>query len=459
MIQQDRILHLNRRSAAPGDFVLYWMQASQRARYNHALEYAIRRANDLHLPIVVAFCLIDDYPEANMRHFAFMLEGLQSTLRELRDRNIETVVKRGSPLLQIPEMAARAALVVTDRGYLRHQKLWRAQVAERLNCPLIQVETDAIVPVESASRKAEYSAATLRPKIGQVLLRYLVPLEAIDAVAPRISLDEGTVDLTSVAGTMHVDTGVPPVTGMSGGASEAENLLTSFLETKLPLYDQDRNNPAVVRSSRLSPYIHFGQISPLYIGLRTHEREGPGVESFLEELIIRRELSLNYVHYHKQYDSLSPLPAWARATLNDHAGDKRPYLYDLDSLERGETHDAYWNAAQLEMVRTGTMHNYMRMYWGKKLIEWSTSAEEAFKTAVYLNNRWELDGRDPNSYSGIAWCFGMHDRAWSERPIFGKVRYMNARGLERKFDMKAYLTRINAEGVAHHATPADLPTS
>lgn len=447
MIQQDRIVSLNHRNTTRGAFVLYWMQASQRAVYNHALEFAIRRANDLSLPLIVLFCLMNDYPEANVRHYTFMLEGLRETAAALRHRRIEFLIRMGSPVLQVPLIAGRAALVVTDRGYLRHQKMWRAQVAERLECPLIQVETDAIVPVQSASPKAEYTAATLRPKIGRLLLRYLVPLEHRATAAGPLSLDEDSIslnDLGSVIGSMNLDRSVPPVPGLRGGATQAERSLETFIDQKLHLYQELRSDPGFACSSGLSPYLHFGQISPLQIALQARERGGPGTEVFLDELIIRRELSLNYVHYHEQYDSLSPLPPWAKATLNAHVMDARLYTYDLASLERGETHDPYWNAAQLEMVRTGTMHNYMRMYWGKKLIEWSESPEHAFTHAIHLNNRWQMDGRDPNSYAGVAWCFGMHDRAWSERPIFGKVRYMNARGLERKFDMNAYLSRIGA---------------
>ncbi len=447
MIQQDRVVSLNYRTTTRGEFVLYWMQSSQRAECNHALEFAVRRANDSSLPVIVLFCLTEDYPEANIRHYTFMLEGLSETVAALRARRIESIIRMGSPVLQVLLIASRAALVVTDRGYLRHQRVWRAQVAERLECPLVQVETDAIVPVESASPKAEYTAATLRPKIGRLLLRYLVPLEQGEAVAAPLVLDEDSVsvnDLGSVSGSMNLDRSVPPVPGLRGGATQAERLLKTFVDQKLHLYQELRSDPGFPCSSGLSPYLHFGQISPLQIALQSRERGGPGTEVFLDELIIRRELSLNYVHYHEQYDSLTPLPPWAKATLHAHAMDARPYIYDLSSLERGETHDPYWNAAQHEMVRTGTMHNYMRMYWGKKLIEWSASTEQAFTRAIHLNNRWQMDGRDPNSYAGVAWCFGMHDRAWPERPIFGKVRYMNARGLERKFDMNAYLTRTGA---------------
>jgi deoxyribodipyrimidine photo-lyase len=202
----------------------------------------------------------------------------------------------------------------------------------------------------------------------------------------------------------------------------------------------------VERGSGLSPYLHFGQIGPLEVALTV--REAPGIpekakEAFLEEMIVRRELSANFVFYNPRYDTYEgALPAWSRATLEKHRHDPRPYLYGLQELENAATHDLYWNAAQEEMVKTGRMHNYMRMYWGKKIIEWSASPEEAWDTALYLNNRYELDGRDPNAFAGIAWCFGKHDRPWAEHPVFGQVRFMNQKGLDRKFRMKAYLSRV-----------------
>jgi deoxyribodipyrimidine photo-lyase len=207
-------------------------------------------------------------------------------------------------------------------------------------------------------------------------------------------------------------------------------------------YGQKGSDPGAHMVSDLSPYIHFGQISPVYIAREVIRCNKAGKDAFLEELIVRRELSINYVYYNDFYAGYEALPAWARETLSAHKGDKRPYLYDLQSLERAETHDPYWNAAQAEMVRRGKMHGYMRMYWGKKILEWSPSPREAFSRALYLNNKYELDGRDPNGFAGVAWCFGKHDRAWPERPVFGKVRYMNAAGLERKFNMAAYVKSI-----------------
>ena len=328
MIHQDRVKVLHTATPARGSFVLYWMQASQRAHYNHALEYAIEQANTLALPVGVLFCLTDDYPDANLRHYSFMLEGLRSTVDTLAARGISTLIVRRSPVLQVPRVARRAALVVTDHGYLRHQIQWRSEMAERLDCPFVRVETDAIVPVDSASPKAEYSAATLRPKLGRILLRYLVPILPVDPVAPPLQFDEASLDpsdMDAILAASSIDTG------------EAEKRLATFLDEKLEDYERLRSNPATQYSSGLSPYLHFGQISPLFVALQVRDHGGHGAEAFLEELIIRRELSINFVHYNARYDSFAALPDWARKTLSEHEADTRPYVYDLEVLERAPT--------------------------------------------------------------------------------------------------------------------------
>jgi deoxyribodipyrimidine photo-lyase len=192
----------------------------------------------------------------------------------------------------------------------------------------------------------------------------------------------------------------------------------------------------------MSPYLHFGQVSPVTLALHAQEQGGSGTPAFLEELIVRRELAVNFVRYNDHYDSFASLPAWAQKTLELHQGDQREYGYSVDELERAATHDPYWNTAQMEMVKTGKMQGYMRMYWGKKILEWSRTPQDAYSVALYLNNKYEIDGRDPNGYAGIAWCFGKHDRPWGERPVFGMVRYMNAPGLTRKFAMDRYLEKV-----------------
>jgi deoxyribodipyrimidine photo-lyase len=302
-----------------------------------------------------------------------------------------------------------------------------------------------IVPVEQASEKENFSAGTFRPRIGRQLGKYLVPLRARRVRLDSLSLELEGLDLSDpdrVVKAMGVDTSVGPVSDYKGGTKEAKRRLGRFIRQGLDDYDVARNDPNRDGVSNLSPYLHFGQISPLYIALKVQAAAGKGKDAFLEELIVRRELSFNFVYYNDRYDSFECLPPWARVTLDYHRKDKREYAYSLEEFETASTHDSYWNAAQQQMVLTGKMHGYMRMYWGKKILEWSRSPEEGFRMALELNNKYELDGRDPNGFAGVAWCFGKHDRAWSERPVFGKVRYMNAAGLRRKFDADAYVAKI-----------------
>jgi len=450
VIQPSRIQPLNRRSVQDGRYVLYWMQASQRVECNHALEYAVGEANGRNLPVVVAFGLTDRFPEANLRHYVFMLEGLEEVREGLQRRGIRFVLQHRSPELAATALAEDAALVVTDRGYLRIQRQWRRHVAANAPCAVVQVESDVVVPAETASPKEEYTAGTLRPKLQRILKGYLIPLHERpvrkDSLALRLDVD-AVKDAAALARTMPIDRSVPPSAAFRGGTSRANALLEDFIAAKLRHYADRRNDPGLDYSSHLSPYLHFGQISPLAVALRVWgEKSAPAAarEAFLEELIVRRELGVNFALYNERYDEYGSLPGWAKKTLADHSKDRRDALYDEGQWERAETHDVYWNAAQREMVLTGKMHNYMRMYWGKKILEWSRTPQEAFRTALRLNNRYELDGRDPNSYAGVAWCFGKHDRAWPERRVFGKIRYMNEAGLRRKFDMPAYLEKVAA---------------
>jgi len=444
MIHKERIKVLNQKRVRRGAYVLYWMQASQRTIYNHALEYALDQANELKKPLVVFFGITDHFPEANERHYAFMLEGLKEVKQDLRKRGIQMVILHQSPELGALKMAKKASLVIVDRGYLRIQRQWRQFVATRLDCPLIQVESEAVVPVEEASSKEEYSAATLRPKVLMKLSRFLIPLEEREPSVSSLSMDFDSFeidDLEKALSKLQIDRSVGRVSSFHGGTKEALNHLEVFIREKLDRYPEMRNDPNQNALSHMSPYLHFGQISPLYIALKVKQTESPAAKAFLEELVVRRELSLNFVFYNDDYDSFKGLPQWAQKTLKDHQRDRRPYLYSMAELEDGKTHDPYWNAAQKEMRTTGKMHGYMRMYWGKKILEWTRKPEEAYRIALYLNNKYELDGRDPNGFAGVAWCFGKHDRPWPERPIFGTVRYMNDRGLKRKFDADEYVRK------------------
>ncbi|UCB44127.1 MAG: deoxyribodipyrimidine photo-lyase [Dehalococcoidales bacterium] len=444
MIDETRIKPLNRKHLTEGKYVLYWMQASQRVEYNHALAFAIEQSNQRKLPLIVYFGLTDGFPEANERHYFFMIEGLKEVQQAFHSRGIGCVIEQISPEIGAVKFAKNASLVVCDRGYLKIQKQWRKYVAEHIDCPLLQVESDVVVPIERASNKEEYSAATLRRKILRMLYKYLVPLseETPKIDSSRLEFEShGISDTTRTVSALNIDHSVKPVASFHGGTSEAKKRLEEFISKKLDRYGDLRNDPNEDGLSNMSPYLHFGQISPLEIALEVI-KSGSGVkDAYLEELIVRRELSINYVYYNQKYESFEGIPAWAKKTLLEHKNDNRAYIYSLQDLENAVTHDYYWNAAQKEMLNTGKMHGYMRMYWGKKILEWSTEPEKAYQTALYLNNKYELDGRDPNGFAGVAWCFGKHDRPWATRPIFGNVRFMSSEGLRRKFDADLYATR------------------
>jgi deoxyribodipyrimidine photo-lyase len=416
MVQPERIKPLNRQPVLDGKYVVYWMQQSQRAEYNHALEHAVERANALDKPLIVYFGITDRFPEANERHYSFMLQGLQETQDALARRNIQLVIRHEAPREGVLKLTPQACLLVADRGYLKVQREWRQHAATRAPCLMEEIESDVIVPVEVASNKEEYAAATIRRKIHRHLDDFLVPLRqtAVKRSSLRMTFAQfGIGNLDRALRRLKINRDVPGVAEFTGGTARAKRLLEDFIREKLSRFAAQRNDPARDVLSLMSPYLHFGQISPLYIALQVLAANRPGKHVYLEELIVRRELSMNFVYYNANYATFEGLPAWARATLRVHQKDPRTYLYRPEELEHARTHDPYWNAAQQEMVRYGKMHGYMRMYWGKKIIEWTRDPEEAFEICLHLNNKYELDGRDANGYTGVAWCFGKHDRAWS----------------------------------------------
>ena len=447
-IREERVRDLNEEDVRNGDYVQYWMQSSQRAEQNHALEYAVKRANDLDQRLLVVFGLTDDYPEANLRHYAFMLEGLEDAQEALARRGIKMVVRRGSPDEVAIDAAKGASLVVTDRGYLRPQRRWRERVASEARCLVTQVESDVVVPVELASGKQEHAARTLRPKIGEYLEDFLVELTPTKVEKQSTNMPAEGLDLSNIGEVldgMDLDRSVGALGHLyKGGTSEAKKLFRRFLENRFDGYVEHRNQPQTDDVSHMSKYLHFGHISPIWLALeaRQSKTSNDNIESFVEELVVRRELSMNFVFYNEDYDSFSNIPGWAKETLWEHKSDEREHVYTRKQLENAETHDEYWNAAMREMVHTGYMHNYMRMYWGKKILEWSNTPEHAYRTTLYLNNKYFLDGRDPNSYANVAWVFGQHDRGWTERQVFGKVRFMSAGGLKRKTKPDQYVEKV-----------------
>lgn len=445
-IEKTRIKHLNPHPFRPGKFILYWMQQSQRVYCNHALEFAVRLGNQNECGVAVLFVITPAFLESGPRHYRFMLEGLKETARQAGARNIPMYTVIGSPPEEVIVQGRHASCIVTDRGYLKLQREWRNRIAREADCQVIQIEPDVVVPVETLGEKELYSAYELRRRIKKFLPFYLEPLEEHQSYFKAPALDLRTVDIDDIDAVMKRlgfdGSASDTVGGLRGGYTAARKCLDTFIADKLELYAEHRNHPDKEMSSGLSPYLHFGQISPIETALAVVKSGSRGTDAFLEQLIVRRELAVNFVFYNTSYDSYEGITGWAKQTLSDHAADKREYNYSRQDLEKACTHDDYWNAAQNELVLKGTMNSYMRMYWAKKMIEWCGNPAQAYDNAVYLNNTYAYDGRDPNSYAGIAWCFGKHDRPWKERDVFGKVRYMNAAGLRRKFKMNAYLDRI-----------------
>jgi deoxyribodipyrimidine photo-lyase len=434
-----------------GGCVLYWMQRAQRATDNPALAAAIRAANELGKPVLVFFCLLLRHPVAKLRHYTFMIEGLIDVRRSLERRRVGFVLRTSGGASPLPELLricgqVRPALVVADENPLRHSSVWRSEAARRLNLPLLSIDADVIVP-SAALGKEQYAARTIRPRITRQLARFLMPPENPRAHVPwraPAALHSLTPSL-KLLDKLSIDRSVPAASGFRGGTAEATRALRRFVANGLRGYAENRNHPERDGTSLLSPYLHFGQLGPHTAAMAVREAAAPRADrdAFLEQLIVRRELAINFVRFNPNYDTLKGCEPWALRTLKEHARDRRPYRYSLRQLEGAETHDELWNAAQIQMVSTGWMHGYMRMYWAKKILEWSASAAEAYEIAVRLNDKYELDGRDPNGYAGIAWAIGgKHDRAWGpERQIYGKVRYMSHASTARKFDSKSYVAQ------------------
>jgi deoxyribodipyrimidine photo-lyase len=419
------------------------MQRTQRGRDNHALDVAIREANARRLPVLVYLAPVPFYPHANLRHYAFLQQGIADIARDVSARNCTFVLRR-YPDHSLAKLIAEVhpALLIGDENPMREPEHWRQVVAERVKLPFWTVDSDVVVP-SSLLTKEMYAAHHLRTKFAPLLKQYIVPFKNASAEVKWSGKPANSISPDSdITAGWEIDRSVPPSTAFTGGTSEALSLLDDFVSRKLKRYSIDRNHPEIDGTTRLSPYLHFGHIGPVTIALAVQNAKAPQKEkdAFLDELITWRELSINFAKYNPHYDSIENAEDWARKSLGEHARDPRTHVYTEAQLERAETHDDLWNAAHTQMVRDGWMHNYMRMYWAKKVLEWSKSPAHAYNTAVRLNDKYELDGRDPNGYAGVAWAItGKHDRAWFDRPVFGKIRYMSANAAAKKFDTKLYI--------------------
>jgi deoxyribodipyrimidine photo-lyase len=456
LASQPRILV--RREGPPrkdGRCVVYWMQRSVRIVDNPALDVAIEAGNLLGLPVVVYFQVIPNYPNANLRHYYFLQQGLRDVQADAAERGVGFVLRRspeGSLEALLEEVGA--ALLIGDENPCREPERWRRALAKRLRLPYWTVDADVVVPARVFDRSFVLMHH-FRPHLKAELPRFLVAgkkIAPIHAWKPGKKLESYSLDEDITSGFTKLDRSIGPVDSFTGGTHAALKRLREFVNLELREYDTTRNHPEVKGTSRLSPYLHFGNVGPITIALAAQKavREGKAAQAaadrYLDQLIGWRELSVLFVRHEPNYDNWECAAPWARKTLVEHTADARPHRYTLAQMESAETGDELWNAAQREMVQTGWMHNYMHMYWAKKILEWSPDAARAFEWAVLLNDRYELDGRDPNGYAGIAWAIvGRHDRPWFNRPVFGLVRSMSGASMAKKFDADQYI-RQNSDG-------------
>ena len=435
-----------------GRCVVYWMQRAQRGIDNHAVDLAVHIANLLELPLLVYFAAISNFPHANLRHYAFLNQGLADIEQDLQRRNI-TFIMRRAPHESHEQLLSdvRAAFLIGDENLLRVPEQWRKQLASRIAIPFWTVDADVVIPTK-LMEKAQYGAYTIRPRLYRLLPDYLHLYEnphANHAWKCPNGFYSDSVHEDITRDWTDLDRSVAPVEAWQGGTHAALKRLRHFTGKLLVDYEAQRNHPETDCTSGLSPYLHFGHIGPLTIALaveaaaKADQTLRPARDSYFNELIVWRELAINFVRYTRDYDSPGCAEAWAQQTIAEHARDEREHLYTLPQLEAAHTHDALWNAGQLQMIRHGWMHNSIRMYWAKKILEWTPNIATAMKYCIHLNDKYFLDGRDPNGYAGIAWALlGKFDRAWGERPIFGKIRYMSGVSTGKKFDSKRYIEQM-----------------
>lgn len=447
MVHPKRIRQLNNSSIDSSLLgpIVYWMSRDQRTHDNWALIYAQYLAKDLNRPLVVVFCLRETFPYASERMLSFMLTGLEEVERNLAELNISFQLLLGDipkNLFRFIE-EHRVPVLVKDFTPLKAPRSWTEDLLKKTDVPVFEVDAHNVIPVWVASEKQEYAAYTMRPKIHQLLDEYLEEFPVLHSQAVKAKFSR--VDWKFIWKSLEYDSNVKKVDWIKPGEQSAKHNLGSFIKLGLSTYETKRNDPLADSVSMLSPFLHFGQISPARVALNIDhsQAQAENKKVFLEELIVRRELADNFCFYNPNYDSSKGFPKWAKESLEKHESDKREYVYSLEEFKNASTHDELWNAAQKEMVIRGKMHGYMRMYWAKKILEWTKDADHAMKVAINLNDTFELDGRDPNGYTGIAWSIGgVHDRPWFERDIFGLVRFMSYNGLKSKINIKQYIERI-----------------
>ncbi len=445
-MNSNRIRLLNNGGEKSGP-VIYWMSRDQRVNDNWALIFSQELAIKNNQPLIVVFNLVNKFLGATIRQYGFMLKGLQEVEKNLTKYKIHFILLTGEPLKTIPNLIEEtdAGILVTDFDPLKIKREWKNKIKSKIKIPLYEVDAHNIVPCFYVSKKEEYGAYTIRPKIHRALPDFLEEFPELKIMKNFLPILQSKTDWNGLLKKLKIDFSIKEVDWIKPGESAAKKALKIFFSGKIFKYDVERNDPTKNSQSNLSPYLHFGQLSAQRIALTLEQIVIPHnlKESFLEELIVRRELADNFCYYNSNYDLFDGFQPWAKKTLNEHRKDEREFVYSSKEFENAKTHEDLWNAAQIELINTGKMHGYMRMYWAKKILEWSETPEEALRIAIYLNDKYELDGRDPNGYAGCAWAIGgVHDRAWNERPVFGKIRYMNRNGCKRKFNIEQYIKKF-----------------
>jgi len=422
------------------------MQRDKRVQDNWALIFAQKLAIEYQVPLLVCYSYIGQFPKANLRQYEFLFRGLEQTAQSLNKLNIDFHLIKGDPKNSVLEFIDNnnVGTLITDFSPLNVYQNRIKKVAKLISIPFFQVDAHNIIPVWLSSDKQEWGAYTFRPKLLKLLPEYLIEFPKVIKHPFKTSNLTPNIILNNILSELEIDRKVKSVESIFPGEKMALKLLGQFMNNSIDDYTRYSNNPNYDALTNLSPYLHYGHISPQRVALELSSMDRIENKSVMEQLIVRRELAENFCYYNNNYDSFDGFPNWAKDTLKAHYKDKREFLYSFENFESADIHDELWNAAQIQMMKTGKMHSYMRMYWAKKILEWSSNPEIALQTAIDLNDKYELDGRDPNGYTGIAWSIGgVHDRAWFERPIYGKIRYMNYNGCSSKFDVKAYIKKIN----------------
>ncbi len=474
---------------ADGDYVLYWMQINRRLHYNFALEYAVAYANKLERPLVILEGLACDYPWATARTSTFILQGMAEHLNQLRGAAAVTYIpypeqQKGSYDQLVKDLCRRAAILISDEYPVFIMRERNERLEGGLSIPFHTIDANGIIPM-ALSEKAPYSAFIFRQLMQKAFLECWEhppqehPLKELgnhgDPGLDKDILDRRHTGMDRFSSPENIGKFVSGISGLKqdispidlqGTRTAALQRLNDFTGNELLSYDEDRNDPDKERTSRLSPWLHFGKLSAFEVVDRVFAMQPDGwdirdarpvggkrsgyfrghaaVESFLDELITWREVGFHFAWHTPDYDQFDSLPEWARKTLSDHADDPREYEYSYEDLAGSRTHDPVWNAAQTQLREEGRIHNYLRMLWGKKVLEWTPDPQTALSYLIDLNNEYAIDGRDPNSYSGIFWIFGRFDRAWGpERPVFGKIRYMSSDNARKKVRMDNYLKRYS----------------